>query len=188
MGLVHFSSLQNIKDNSLIDTNVGDKKMNVMLRTAEDTYLQELLGTPLFNVLKTNITSNELTTKQRELIQNYILNYLYVLIEFLAIEYLLTNYASTGVNVSTPDNTAQRTMNELSLTKTYKIRSVNYYAGLMKTFLENNITDFEEYNETDEGLPAKKINNYGIFFDDDDFIEDIEYNDRNANNRNEESI
>lgn len=188
MTIVHFTSLDNIKNNTLIDTNVNDKYMNVMLRVAEDTWLQEILGTSLFNALKTGIVDNTLTDKQRTLIEDKILNYLYALMEMLAIEYLLTKYETNGVYVNTADNTAQRQYSELSATKVHKVRSVNYYAGLMKKYIDNNINDFEEYNETDEGLPAKKVNTRGFFIDTDIIIEDIEYYSRNATNNKEESI
>lgn len=185
---IYFTTLSDIKANTLLDDNISDDYMKVMLRICDDNYVQELLGTPLFNALKAGIRAKQLTDMQTTLIQDYILNYIYATMEYIAIDYLLTKFSNSGVNVSTPDSTAQRQYSELLSTRVHKTRSVNSYAGLLKTYVENNIEDFPEYNETDEGVPAKKINNYGFWFDADDDYDDDEYNDRKATNRNSESI
>lgn len=188
MSKVYFISLQQIKDNTLLDTNISDKTLTVMLRTAQDIWLQELLGTSLFNLLKTNILANTITTKQRILIESYILNYLYALIEMLSVDDLLLKYSESGINSNNPQNTVQKSKDELSAIKVHKVKSVNFYAGLIKTYIENNISDFAEYEYTDEGVQAKKYNTYGFFLDDDDFEKDNEYWSREATNGKEESI
>ena len=188
MPQVYFTTLQGIKDNSLIDTNVADKTMLIMLRTAENIYCQEVLSTMLYSLLKSNILANTLTTKQRILIENYILPYIYALVEMLAVDDLLVKLNENGVNASTPDNTVQKSQKELQQIKTHKVKAVNFLCGLLKSYIENNIADFPEYNDITTGVPAKKINNFGFYCDDDDYIRDNNYNDRDASSDDSEGI
>lgn len=188
MAKVYFTNLTAVKENSLLDANISDKTLTVMLNRAQNTLLQELLGTPLFKLLKTNILNNILTAKQRILIEQYILDYIYALMEMLAVDDLLLKYSESGINSTTPDNTIQKTQRELSLIKITKVKSVNFYAGLIKTYIEDNIADFPEYESTDEGVKAKKYNTYGFFLDDDDFESDDNYKSRNASNGFEEAV
>lgn len=188
MAKVYFTSLQQIKDNTLLDTNIQDKSVLIMLRTAEGTYTQELLGTDLYKLLKSNIQNNILTQKQRTLIEDYILPYEYALVEMLSLDDLLIKI-SDAIYTSTPPNTIQRTKDELTTQKAHKERAVNFNAGLLKNYIYKNINDFPEYNTNDNGgIAPKPINNFGFFLDDNDYWEDDNYNTRNASQSGEESI
>lgn len=188
MAKVFFTNLSNIKENTLLDKNVNDKTLKVIQKTVENIWLQEILGTTLYKLLQNKILTNTLTTLQRELIEDYILDYVYALVEMLSVDDLLLKYSENGVYAPNPDKTVQIQLGQLQQQKTHKVKAVNFYAGLIKTFIENNIDDFAEYNEDDEGVPAKKIASYGFFLDDDDWVDDAQYNDRKASGNYGESI
>ena len=191
MSKVFFTNVQAIKANSLIDDNVSDKAITIMLRTAQDIYCQELLGTELYKKLINNISTNSLTVKQRYLIENYLLVYIFSLVELLSIDDLLIKYAENGIYTTTPANSTQRTKDELTSIKMHKSKAVNMYAGLVKTYITaiDNQKDFPEYYNLDtDGIKATKITTFGFFLDDDDFQKDDQYKNRNANNQQEESI
>ena len=46
-----FVSITYIKDNTLLDNSINDKKLRVILQNAQDIYLQELLCKKLFDEL-----------------------------------------------------------------------------------------------------------------------------------------
>lgn len=187
MAKVYFTSLQQVKDNTLLDTNIQDKNVLIMLRTTENTFTQEILGTDLYKLLKANILANTLTTKQRTLIEDYILPYEYAVMEMLSLDDLLIKI-SDAIYTSTPPNTVQRTKDELTTQKVHKERAVNFMAGLLKTYITNNIADFPQYETNLDGVQAKVYNNFGFFCPDEDFSDDDSYNTRKASQSGEESI
>jgi len=187
MAKVYFTSIEQIKDNTLLDANIQNKNLLIMLRTAENTYTQELLGTDLYKLLKTNIQNNTLTTKQRVLIEEYILPYEYALIEMLALDDLLIKISDAVYSPNAP-NTIKPAKDELTTQKAHKERAVNFYAGLLKTYITNNLTYFPEYQTNLDGVQAKVYNNFGFFCPDEDFTEDDAYNRRRASQSGEESI
>jgi hypothetical protein len=188
MAKVYFCSLQQIKDNTLLDTNIQDKNVLIIQRNAENNFIQEVLGTDLYSLLKTNIQNNTLTAKQRTLIENYILPYEYALIEMLALDDLLIKI-SDSIYTSSPPNTVQRTKNELNGQKAHKERSVNSAVCFLKNFLVKYIQDFPQYSTNlDGGVPAKLTQNHGFYCDDDDYSEDNAYYSRRASQSGEESI
>jgi hypothetical protein len=188
MAKVYFSSLQQIKDNTLLDTNIQDKNVLIMQRNAENNFIQETLGTDLYVLLKQNIQGNTLTAKQRTLIESYILPYEYALIEMLSLDELLIKI-SDSIYTSTPPNTIQRTKDELNGQKAHKERSVNTACGFLKNYIMKNIKDFPQYETNDNGgIPAKITQNYGFYCDDSDYYDDDRYNTRRASQSGEESI
>ena len=58
MAEVYFIDINSVKELSLIDENVDNKLLLPTLTMVQDIYLQKILGTPLFNDLKTKITAD----------------------------------------------------------------------------------------------------------------------------------
>lgn len=188
MANYHFTTIQGIKENTLVDANTNEKTLKVIQKSAEDVWLQEVLGTPLYNTLKTAGLQNTLTAMQKTLIEDYILNYVYALVEMLVVEDLLLKYSNNGVYEPNPDKSVRAQESVLRQQKFHKDKAVNFYCGLLKTYIENNITSFTEYNEVDEGVPSKKVINHGFYLDDDDYLEDDNYYRRKAGGNFEEGI
>lgn len=187
-GKVYFIDPDRVKKNTLIDASVADKTLSIIINTAHQIYLQELLGTPLYSVLCTNARSSGLTAHQTTLINDYIIDYLYAVVEYLSIDDLLLKLTDAGVNSVTPPNTTQRTKDELVSIKAHKEKAMNFYAGLIKTYIQKYINYFPEYSDGDSGVPSKKYSTGGFVVYDEDFTEDDSYNDRIGSNINDESI
>jgi hypothetical protein len=185
---VYLIDTERVKKNTLIDSSVSDKTLSIIIKTAHLIYLQELLGTPLFTKLNDNIIASGLTALQDTLIKDYILDYLYATVEYLSIDDLLIKLTDAGVNSTTPPNTQQRTKDELTSIKAHKEKAMNFYAGLIKTFILNNINSFPEYDLSDEGIQSKKYNTFGFVCYDEDFTEDANYHNKKGTYLNDESI
>jgi hypothetical protein len=177
-----------LKDNTNIDKNVSDKLIKNLIKTAQNVYLQELLGRNLYLKLIDNYTNSTLTTKQSILIDDYIIDYLYAKCESLSVDVLIIKYAD-GVSRTTPNNTTQPSFDELKLIKINKEKEITMYEDLIKQYINDplNIDSFPEYNSnTDNYVNPVKAKTYGIYFEDSDL--DYEYNNRRAQNDQEQGI
>jgi hypothetical protein len=189
MSKAHFCSLESIKSNTQIDTNVQEKDLISVLKTVEQIYLQELLSPALYNRLIDGIAANSLTEKEKTLIQNYILDYIYAACELLSLDSLIIKITNFGVWSPSPDHTVAKQKAEMTVLRVRKEKTVNYYAGYIKDYINTNLVDFLDYNGG-IGAAPKKIINYGFYLDDDDFNRDVEYNrrSRGGNSGLDESI
>jgi hypothetical protein len=185
----HFCTIQQVKENSQLDQNIDEKYLKNILKSAEQVYLQELLSSTLFNKLVDGIADNTLTAKQKVLIQDYILDYLYALCEMLAVSDMLIKITNFGVFAPSPQNTTQKQSAELTTIKIHKERAVNHFAEFIKKYVAENIDDFSEYTSGGINDKPKTINGFGFYLDDDDFNRDVEYHRRSRGGNNlEESI
>jgi hypothetical protein len=101
---------------------------------------------------------------------------------------LLTKISQAGINVTTPTNTEQKTKDENLTLRKQKEGNANFYAGLLKDYIVENLKEFPEYEYIAKGLVPRKFGNSGFFLDANDFAIDDEYNRTRAENRYEESL
>jgi hypothetical protein len=67
-----FISQQYLKDKSLINDNTDWELLQPSIIMIQDLYLQQVLGTPLFEDLQDKITDNTLSVDETNLIKKYI--------------------------------------------------------------------------------------------------------------------
>jgi hypothetical protein len=186
----HFVSIQQVKENTSLDQNIDEKYLINILKSAEEIFLQELLSSTLFNKLVDGIATNTLTDKQKTLVQDYILDYLYAVVEMLAVDDLILKITNYGVYTPSPDHTTQKQKGELTVIKSHKERAVLHFAEFIKRYISDNFEDFKEYVSGGINDKPKTINNFGFWFDDNIDNQDIDYNRRRSGNNSgmEESV
>lgn len=190
MNRVYYIDTLKAKQNTVLDSSISDKTLSLIIKTAHQVYLQELLGSPLYNTLNTNYINSGLTTNQRTLIETYIIDYLYATVEYLAIDELLLKMSDAGINVVTPPNTMVKTKDELLTIRMHKSKAMNFYAGLIKIFVDGNpdLKFIYEILDNTQGVKAKKNNTFGFVTYDTDDDEDELYKRRRTVYPGEESI
>lgn len=67
-----FISESYLKDNTIINGNVDNKYLLANLKTVEDMYIQPIIGSALYNELKDQVTSGNVTPLNVILIEEYI--------------------------------------------------------------------------------------------------------------------
>jgi hypothetical protein len=159
----------------MLDSSIDDKILKALITTAEDSYLQRVLSTTLYEKLKYNVAHGTLTVKQQYLGDNKILKYLLAIIQYISIDDLILKYSQNGAYISTPNNTAQADIQRLERIQFNKQKDVNTYETLIREYIEDNILDFPEF-EDKTGIAAKKVRTFGFYCDDDNDVIDALYN------------
>ncbi len=67
-----FITLQELKRKSIIDGDVDTDKLIQFVEVAQDTIIQNYLGTKLYNTLQTQVINDTVTTDNSTLINTYI--------------------------------------------------------------------------------------------------------------------
>jgi hypothetical protein len=184
----YFITIEEIRENTVIDKNTDPVQLKIMLTQAHKRNLREILGIKLYDQLSLAIHNKTVTVKQRELIDGYVKDFLYSCMEMISVYTLFAKIGDSGVNMPNPQNVQNLSKEQLSSLRINKEGNVNYFGGLLKSYLEENIAFFPLYNETNTILDAKKINTWGFYIDPDIYLEDDLYYNRQAINDQEESI
>lgn len=163
---VLFFSVDYLRDNTVIDGNTDGDLLQPFIVMAQNTGIEPILGTKLFNEIVSSITS--LSTVNKVLMDDYIhpalLQWsLYQSLPF--INYKLTNKA---VSTSSSDNSDPIELNEIHYLRTAVKDVAEYYSERMTQFLKANTSDYPLFLENgtscDEIHPNDENYQCGIVF------------------------
>ena len=163
-----FISEDFLKNNSVINGNVDYDLLKPTIIMAQDFYIQEILGTNLFEDLVSKIQSNTLNSDETILIQKYIQKTLmwFVLMEStLDFKFRLMN---KGVMVKSSENSQPADTKELLMLMDNRRNKAERYAELLTKYLTFNMKKFPNYRTTTlTGMNASSTNyTTGIYLDD----------------------
>lgn len=141
-----------LKTETIINDNVGGEYLKPSIETAQDIYLQQLIGTALLDKLYDLVAdggiSNEENGHYKELIDDYISNYLkYMVLSEITLP-LAYKYRNAGVVQSTGDHYQQTTLKDAQLVQNHYTLRANFYAERLLKYLNANSSDFPEYMTT----------------------------------------
>lgn len=152
MALVLFIDEQTLKDYSIISDNVDFKQLRPEIISIQDLYIQDIIGSGIYNELKTQVTNNTVTALNQTLLNDYIQPCLIwrIMAESpLAISF---KYANKGVVNKTGDNSVMPTMPDMAnIIGKYQDRSENYAEKLVNYLIENS-DDYPLYTNPGSGV------------------------------------
>jgi hypothetical protein len=171
-----FISQDYLIENSIINSNVDYKNLRAAIITAQDIYLQQILGTPMYEDMcaKGLASPRGFNSNEINLIKKYIQKTLlwYVLME--STPEFKFKYMNKGVMVKSSDNSQSADTSDIfKLMDMWRIRA-EQYAELLTKYLTNNSSLFPKYLDyTCEGLNASTTNySTGIDLDTDIYEQD----------------
>lgn len=160
-----------LKELSVINDNVDMKILKPTIIMVQDLYLQKILGTPLYNDLKTKITADPtLATYPNELLlmDSYISKCLVWYIKMEATMEFKFRYMNKGVMVKSSENSQSADTGDLKMLMDKWRQNAETYAQLLTDYLRFNVATFPKYYEyTNTGM-IPNVKNYtaNIFLND----------------------
>ena len=171
MADVFFISKAYLEEMSVINENADWKILKPTIIMVQDIYLQKILGTPLYNDLKTKLIADiTLATypNEKALIDNYISKALVWYIKMEATMEFKFRYMNKGVMVKNSDNSQPADTNDLKYLMDKWRVNAEMYAQLLTDYLTMNTNTFPKYLEVDDSGMVAKNKNYtsGIYLSD----------------------
>ena len=155
-----FISPDDLKRNSPVQGNVDTDKFIFFIREAQEIYIQDLLGTRLYNKIQSDILSSSLTGDYKTLVDDYIQPLLiqYALVDFLPWASITIN--NSGVTIHNDENseTASKSRIDFLVQKTRD--NVAYRSSRLVDFLCFNESKYPEYNQNSNSdvYPSRNTN------------------------------
>lgn len=155
MSRVFLISDSTLKNETIINDNTGVEYIAPAIETAQDIYLQQLIGSQLLERLYDLVVTNDINTEEyaeyKKLLDDYITNYLkYKVLSEITIP-LAYKYRNTGVIQTYNENTNTPTMRDANLVQNHYDLRATFYAERLSSYLCANADLFPEYKSTRNG-------------------------------------
>lgn len=156
MSKIYLISTQEIKDNSIIESNVDAKLINHTLLNVQDTILEPLLTEELYNKILQGVKDSSLTEDYRTLIKDRIHPVLIAGVVLHISDNLIYKYSAMGVNKEKADSDETISHREHGLMKKEKERILMFHSNKLQDYLNKNRAKFPEYEsdqqQSEDGL------------------------------------
>lgn len=164
---VIFISEQALKDSSIINENVDMKVLLPTIKLAQEKYILPIIGTALYNELKTQITAATLTVLNETLLDDYIQPCLIWWIMAEAPMPLTYKFMNKSVATRSSENASPASLNDLlKLEERFK-NNAEWYSQRLTNYLLENSAQYPLYlnpgNGIDTIIPKKTMYSTGMF-------------------------
>lgn len=164
----YFISNQTLKDYSFLDDNIDEKSIKVALLDVQETMLQPLIGTNLYEKLSSGIRNGDLGQDYLKLLDTQIKKCLiHGTMWKLAIN-LVYRYTNSSISKDSNANSTAISIQELNVLRQERESSYNYHAKALTDFMTINQSKFPEYFNVRLGdiSPETVQNPINFFYED----------------------
>lgn len=165
--MVIFISEQALKDNSIINENVDMKLLLPTIKLAQEKYILPILGTGLYNEIKTQITNSTLTVLNETLLDDYIQPCMVWWIMAEAPMPLTYKFMNKSVATRSSENAQPASLNDiLKLEERFK-DNAEWYSQRITNYLLANIQQYPLYSNPGSGvdtfIPKRTMYSTGMY-------------------------
>lgn len=138
-----------LKEETIINDNVGSEFIGPAIETAQDIYLQQIIGTELLDKMYALVVTNQIIDDAnkiyKELLDDYITPYLKFKVLSEITVPLAYKYRNAGVVQSTANNYQQTTLKDAQLVANHYNLRADFFVERMNKFLCANAGQIPEY-------------------------------------------
>lgn len=140
-------SEQKLKAFTAIHENVQAADLAPHIESAQDVYLQNVIGYSLLTALKTNILAGTLSTDQKLLLDDYISPMLMQYAFYQALPFMKYKIVDKGVVSGTSETSTPTTLDELQFLRQSVLDTAEFYQERLRQYLIYNSSTYPEYND-----------------------------------------
>ena len=160
---VKFISTIYLKTNTTIEDNVDDNKLVPFIYSAQDTHIQQALGTNFYNRLKSGVTNNDLTTLEDDILRDYIQPCLAQWVFYEVYPFLNFKTTNKAVSKESSEFSQPSELDEIKYMRQTIRDLAEFYTKRLNSYLCDYGYLFPEYENPDpyENLPANSKSYFG---------------------------
>lgn len=149
MNIVKFISVDYLKKNTVIQQNTDERILEPFILSAQDTHIQQALGTTFYDRLKSGVTANNLTQLEEDFMRTYIMPALAQWTFYECFPYINYKMTNKAVSKESSEFSAPAELDEIK----YMRNSIRDLAEFYLRRINNYLCDygylFPEYNNPD---------------------------------------
>lgn len=148
---VYLISEDILKTETILNDNVGAEYFSSAIETAQEIYLQQLIGTSLLNDLCEKVRDNKLTADDKVLLDDYIIPFLKFKVLCEVTLPIAFKYRNAGVVQTNNEYVYNSGLKDAQQLATYYDQRANFFAIRLTDWLCANSTKFPAYHNTTTG-------------------------------------
>jgi hypothetical protein len=160
MKIIRLLTVETFRELQPINEDTDSTTLKKVIYNAQDTNIQEKLGTVLYrkilSIVDDGTISQPINVKYKELLDTYILKVLSYWAYVDAIPHMTYQFTDKGVQER---NGNHSTIGERAAVKEKIGKAENqaeFQTGLMVSFICKNASNYPEYGQIDDGIPASR--------------------------------
>ena len=153
--IVKFISVDYLKENTTIENNVDSSTLSPFIKKAQDTYLQQILGSSFYDHLSDAFVASSLTANEENLIRDYIQQMVAEWTLYLVLPHINYKLTNKAVSQQSSEFSEASTVEEIKYLRNSVRDLAEFYSERLTSYLCDNSSLFPEYNNPDspENLP-----------------------------------
>ena len=155
-----FITLEELKRKSIIDGNVDTDKLIQFVEVAQDTVIQNYLGTKLYDTLQDGVINNNLSTNNATLSNSYIKPMLIWYSQATYLPYAAYQISNGGIYKHNSENATSVTESEITKLTRHATETADFYAKRFLDYMDDKSNLYPDYTGSqDVGMyPFRDVN------------------------------
>lgn len=154
MSYVLMISPARLKKLTGIYENFYDEDISSFVLQAQDTHIQEKLGTSFYQGLKTRVMSGTTSNLEKTLLNDYIAPMLANYAVYMALPHIHYKIKNKSVLIGTSEEALTAGLDDIKYLRSNILDTAQFYGERMREFLRANENSFPEYINYDEDYMA----------------------------------
>lgn len=172
MATVLFIDEQYFKDFSIVNDNTDMKILTPTIEKVQDMRILPILGTALYNEIKTQINADDLSTENQTLLEEYVQKAMLWWVLYECPPVFVYRFMNKGVMKKSSDNSSSADLAEINFLMDRFKNDAEWYSERITLFLCQNSADYPLYNNPGSGADtiAPNASNFETPF----FLDDVQ--------------
>ena len=142
---VYLISEDTLKNETILNDNVGSEYIGPAIETSQDIYLQEVIGSMLLDKLYEDVANDTLDGQYKTLLDDYITPFLKFKILAEIVIPMSYKYRNSGIVQTTGEHYQQTTMRDATMVQNHYEQRATFYHQRLTKYLNTNSSQFPEY-------------------------------------------
>ncbi len=155
-----FITLEELKRKSIIDGNVDTDKLIQFVEVAQDTVIQNYLGTRLYDTLQAEVIADNLSTDNSTLVNTYIKPMLIWYTQATYLPYAAYQISNGGIYKHNSENATSVSESEITKLTRHATETADFYAKRFIDYIDDNLELYPDYIGNQDGgmYPERDVN------------------------------
>ncbi len=155
-----FITLEELKRKSIIDGNVDTDKLIQFVEVAQDTVIQNYLGTRLYDTLQAQVIADNLSTDNSTLVNTYIKPMLIWYTQATYLPYAAYQISNGGIYKHNSENATSVSESEITKLTRHATETADFYAKRFIDYIDDNLELYPDYIGNQDGgmYPERDVN------------------------------
>lgn len=168
MSRVKMISTEYLKKNSALDNNIDDDILNPYIYKAQEIHIHPILGTALYDKLKSDIQSSSVSGIYKTMLDNYVMPCLLEYAVYESLPFISLKLTNKSVSKRDSEYSQSAELSEVKWLRSTVLDMAEFQAQRLTNYLRENISLISEYQNPGSSIGSIRPNSSsyfgGIFF------------------------